>query len=128
MLTKLSQNSSMPPSNTDSDGNCLRGRRKFVRAFTVEVRHLLPPSTRPLLPRPKIMTPVTLRKHMMVTTLFNSYPIPIAELILSIYCGIPVPLWCYLLFVSSSSFSVALDLALASQFTSYCESQQLSHN
>ena len=64
----------------------------------------------------------------MVTTLFESSLIPIYLLILSISCVVLVHLWCSLSFVSPSAFSVALNFALASQFTSNCEPQQLSHN
>ena len=73
------------------------------------------------------MTPLTLRTHIMVMTLFKYSPIPIAALILYLSRGIPIPLWCFISFVSLFVFSVALDIDLASQFNSNCESQQLSH-
>ena len=74
------------------------------------------------------MTPLTLHKNMTETTFFKYSPIPIAARILSISCRITVPLWYSRSFVSTSAFSVALTFALASQFTSNYNSQQLSQD
>ena len=74
------------------------------------------------------MTTLTLYNHMTATPLSKSSPIPIAALFLSISDGIIVPLWFFQLFVSTAAFFVVLEYALASEFTSNCESLKISHD